>query len=302
MPPPVTPSSRSGRGSRRPDRGDDLPDGLRLGGQEIARRGTAAAQPDGSGGQRPPRSLADIGVGEPAPDEPRDRRVAVPAGEVRRGQLPGGRDGELPERGDLARSERPTRGGLAVRQRRRGVATRGREADPALIARARAGAAQRPLEADPAGRGHRPQAAQQPGPAVGTGQVADRARAAFELHQQVGVGRVVRHPRRRAATGGPGRELGDQVEPLEQPRRQHRPEDEGRRREIVAGDPARQLEGQERQERTVRPDAVGDRLGRDRRRQLGLGKDDAEGLPAPELDEDGLAGDEVRQARAGRDR
>ena len=88
-----------------PDRGDDLPDGLRLGGQEIARRRTATAQPDGSGGQRPSRPLADIGVGEPSTDEPRDRRVAVPAGEVRRRQLPGGRDGELPERCDLARSE-----------------------------------------------------------------------------------------------------------------------------------------------------------------------------------------------------
>ena len=88
-----------------PDRGDDLPDRLRLGGQEIARRGTAATQPDGSGGQRPARPLADIGIGEPSTDEPRDRRVAVPAGEVRRRQLPGGRGGELPERGDLARSE-----------------------------------------------------------------------------------------------------------------------------------------------------------------------------------------------------
>ena len=248
-----------------PDRGDDLPDGLRLGGQKIARRGTAAAQSDGSGGQRPARPLADIGVGEPSTDEPRDRRVAVPAGEVRRRLLPGGRDGELPERCDLARSERPPRGGLAVRQRCRGVATRGREADPALIARARAGAAQRPLEADPAGGGHRPQAAQQARPAVGTGQVADGARAALELRQQVRIGRVVRHPRRRTGMG-PRRELGDQVEPLEESRRQHRPEDEGRRGEIVAGDPACQPEGQERQERTVGPDPVGDRLGRDRRR------------------------------------
>ena len=63
----------------------------------------------------------------------------------------------------------------------------------------------------------------------------------------------------------------------------------------MAGDPARQPERQERQERTVGPDPVGDRLGRDRRRQLGLGEDDAEGLPAPELDEDRLAGDEVCQ-------
>ena len=87
----------------------DLPDGLGLGGQQVARRRTAAAQPDGSGGQRPSRPLADVGVGEAPPDEPGDRRVAVPAGEVRRRQLPGGRGGELPERGDLARSERPAR-------------------------------------------------------------------------------------------------------------------------------------------------------------------------------------------------
>ena len=179
------------------------------------------------------------------------------------------------------------------------VAAGRREADPALVPRARPGAAQRPLQADPAGRGHRPQAAQQPGPSVGAGQVADRARAAFELRQQVRVGRVVRHARRRARTGGRRRELGDEVEPFEQARRQHRPEDEGRRRQIVAGDPARQPEGQERQERTVRPDPVGDRLGRDRRRRRRLGEDDAEGLPAPELDEHGLAGHEIRQG--GRD-
>ena len=67
----------------------------------------------------------------------------------------------------------------------------------------------------------------------------------------------------------------------------------------MTGDPARQPEGQERQERTVRPDPVGDRLGRDRRQRRCLGEDDAEGLPAPELDEHGLAGHEIRQG--GRD-
>ena len=198
--------------------------------------GRAPRSPRGHAGRRgPPRA------------PPRRARQRAP-GALRSGEV---RDG--------ARSR------IAGRQRRRGVAAGRREADPALVPRARPGAAQRPLQADPAGRGHRPQAAQQPGPSVGAGQVADRPRAAFELRQQVRFGRVVRHARRGARTGGRRRELGDQVEPFEQARRQHRPEDEGRRREVVAGDPAREPERQERQERTVRPDPVGDRLGRDRR-------------------------------------
>jgi hypothetical protein len=63
----------------------------------------------------------------------------------------------------------------------------------------------------------------------------------------------------------------------------------------MAGDPSGQTEGERRKERSIGPDAARDRLGDDAGRRLARSEDDAERLPAPELDEHGLAVGEVRQ-------
>src|SRR5206468_8520482 len=72
-------------------------------------------------------------------------------------------------------------------------------------------------------------------------------------------------------------------------------EDEGGRREVVVRDPAGEREGEGRQERPVGADAPGNRLGDDPLGRRGTAKDDAERLATPELDEDRLAGLEIRE-------
>ena len=93
----------------RRDRGADPLDRLGLGGQQVARRRPAAAPTRRARRQRPPRSLADLGLDQAAADETGDGAAAVVAGQVR-GRLPIGRaGGQLAQRVGLARAERPPR-------------------------------------------------------------------------------------------------------------------------------------------------------------------------------------------------
>ena len=89
--------------------------------------------------------------------------------------------------------------------------------------------------------------------------------------------------------------LGNQLEPLEQPGRQHRPQHESRRRDVVLGDPAREPERKRWQQRPVGPDTVDDRLGRYIGEPSRLRDHDPESLPPAELDEHGLAKLEIGQ-------
>ena len=167
------------------DRGHDPGDRLGLGGQEVARGGPAPAPAGGPGRERPARALADLGLGQTAPDEPGGRRRSVAGGQVGRRQLAGRCRGELGQEIDLARSEGPARdrlpGGQRIGHRPPGI----EEPDPALVAWPGARPQQRPSEAHPALRLERPEPAQEPGTTIGSGQVADRPRAAHELLEQV---------------------------------------------------------------------------------------------------------------------
>ena len=97
------------------------------------------------------------------------------------------------------------------------------------------------------------------------------------------------------AGGACRRPLDDQLEPFEHPWREHRPEDQRRRDEVVARDPAREREGQGWQQRPVGAHPRRQRLRLD---ALGFGRvaqHDGEGLAATELDDHGLAGFDVRE-------
>ena len=81
------------------------------------------------------------------------------------------------------------------------------------------------------------------------------------------------------------------------PGRQHRPQDESRRGQVVDRDPAGQAEAERRQQRTVGPDAFDDRLGQHAGRdRLGLAEDDPERLAPTELHQHRLAELEVGKA------
>ena len=294
----MTPSSSSGRRVAGGDRRADQAERRGLRGQQVRRRRATAAQPDRATGERPARPLADLRLEQPATDEPGDRRRPVAAGQVRAGDALGRvRSGQLGQRGDLARSERPARHAIAGQQGRRRLVPGPRGADPALVARPGGRAQQRPLERDQAGGGQRPESPRSP--ARPSGAASDRAgRGPPASWSSRSRSAGVSDAPAPAASGRPRRQLGDQLEPLEHPRRQHRPEDERRRRQVVRGDPAR-----ERERRAAGSSGPSART----RSTIGLGvtpgdrgrlaEHDAERLAASELDEDRLAGVEVGERR-----
>ena len=273
----------------RPDSLDRV--GLRW--EQVAGRRPAAAPSRWSCRQRPPRALPDVGLGETASDQARDRAAAVTSREVGAGRLAGGGRDQLGERIGLARTER-----TAVRPFARGDRTTGRtDPDPALVPRPRPGTDQRPLEAHPAIALERPQPAEQTRTPIRPGEVADGARTAFELGHEIERDRVVGGgPDRTDRLDRTGRELRDQLEPLQQAGWHHRPEHQCWRRQVVRGDRAGQREGQRWQQRPIGPHPFDDGFQvRSSRAGLGLGHDDPEGLPPPELHEDRLAGRQVRE-------
>ncbi len=71
------------------DGGHDPIDRLGLGGQQVARGGTAATPAGWSRGQRSARALADLGLGQAASDEPSRRGRSVTGGQLGRGHFTG---------------------------------------------------------------------------------------------------------------------------------------------------------------------------------------------------------------------
>ncbi len=286
------------------DRGPDPLDRIHLGRQEVAAGRSSAAKPRRPSGQGSARPLADIGCRKTPSDEAGQRGVPVVTRELGRRESIGGSLGKLGERFGLAGAERPARRTAPRRQHRGHLPARIGRLDPAFVARAGAGAEQHPLEADPTLRLQRPQPAEQPGATVGPREIADRARPAFELGEEIGHGGIGRGrtlhrsraaPRPGRVTPCAGCELRDQLESLEEPRREHRAEDKRGRREVAIRDPASEPQAQRREQRPVGSDTIDDRLGRRRGECSDLGQDDAQRLAPSELDQDGLAELEVVQ-------
>ena len=117
MPPPVTPSSRSGVGSRSAIARRISATAAAWGSVERRAGRPRAAEPGRSGGERVARPLPDLDVDEAAPGEAGDGRVTVAVGDVGRGDGRIRRREQLGERRGLARTERPAGRPLPRRQR-----------------------------------------------------------------------------------------------------------------------------------------------------------------------------------------
>ena len=102
--------------------------------------------------------------------------------------------------------------------------------------------------------------------------------------------------RRRQAVDRDGR---DQGQTLEEARREHRPQHDRRRGKVVLREPRREAQAERRQQRPVGTDPREQRLGR-HGRLGGRSQHDAKGLPAAELDDDGLPRLEAGQGRRDR--
>jgi hypothetical protein len=275
------------------DRGHDPVDRLGLGRQEVAGGGSAAPAAGRSFRQRSARALADLGLHQAASHEPGGRGRPVAGGQLGGGQLTCLGSAELGQQVDLARAERAARDRLPRGQHGDRHPPRIRQPDPAFIARPGAGAQQRPAEAHPALGLERPETTQQTGATVGAGEVTDGPWAAGELVKKVQHIRV--GPGGRIRSGGTFRsrgprpircQFGDQFEPFEQPRRQHRAQDEGRRRQVVPRDRRGESQRQRRQQRSICADPIDDRLHPGRGGFAGLSDDDPERLAPSELDQD----------------
>ena len=178
-----------------------------------------------------PRRTSPASAAAPVPlGEVRRRRQAV--GVRGRAQVvrarptwrgPSGRPAGARPRPAPAPAARPVVG-AAGQPAARSAARRRRRRASSRASRGRAASSARRRRTE-AGRG--PRARRGRGPAAGPP-------ASWSSRSRIGRRRACRgRPRSRA-----GGALGDQLEPLEQPRRQHRPQDERRRREVVRRDPA----------------------------------------------------------------
>ncbi len=168
----------------------------------------------------------------------------------------------------------------------------GRE-DPAFEARPGPGRRQRPVHGyDPVGL-ERAEPPEQARATLRRGEVPGGSRTGRELVEQIERHHVCAAG---AAIGGTCRRpLDDQLEPFEHPRREHRPEHERRRDEIVAGDPPRERQRQRWQQRPVGSHARRQRLRLD---PLGFGRvaqDDGQRLAAAELDDHRLTGLDIHE-------
>ena len=165
---------------------------------------------------------------------------AVPPRELRRGHLAARRPGRRPQVREERLLPRPESRRVRPRRRRGGTG----EADMADPARAGAGRQERPVQVDEAAGLEGSKAPQQRRPALGRIERPDLPGAGREgLQDRRVLGREVARADRRGAgrrvgVGGPP--LGDELEPLEHARREHRPERERGRGEVVVGDPARE--------------------------------------------------------------
>ncbi len=193
--------------------------------------------------------------------------------------------GQLGEEGQLPRPEpaliRPAEAGQPV-------ATGCGDRDPAFEARPGRCGEQRPVEADDAACRESAKPPDEGRPPVGRDEVAHGLRAAAQLVDHVTFLRLARF------FGARG-QLGDELEPFEDPGRQHRPQDDRGRGEIGRRDPAGEGQRQRRQQRPIRPDPVEDGFRGQARHDGRLGEDHGQGLPAAVLHEDRLARDHVGQ-------
>ncbi len=160
----------------------------------------------------------------------------------------------------LARPQRTAARPLPVPEERGGRRAVRRRPQPTLVPRARRRGQERPGQLDQAVVGQRAEPAQEARPALGRRELADGARAARELVQQVQLDAV--QPRVIEAEAGltGRRHLGDQLEALEHARREHRPDHRRERREVAVGEVRGEPERQRWQERAVAPHPGGDRL------------------------------------------
>ena len=242
---------------RRADRGDGRR--LRLG----QRRGQGSSAPDAgrTSAERATWSLADVDRGQSTPDEAGQRRRPVAARQRSRAQPGLGPGHELVEQVTLAGTERPSRMSLAHVEGRDDRTSIVRSVRPALIAWSTGGREQGPVEVDQTTCGEVAQPSGEADPALRRRKVADCQRPCPELVEESPIGVVDRGRALVRGRGAIGPQLGDELEPFEDPRREHRPKHDRRWREIRLGDPSGEGEGQRREQRTVGADPIGDRLG-----------------------------------------
>ena len=305
----MTPSSSVGVGSRRSIASRMIARAAAWAPVRPEPAGRAPRMPAGRPASAQARALADLRAEQAPADQAGDGRGAVALGE-RRGAASRRRRrgprlvGQLRQGGDLARPERPPREALARGEPRGRRVPVGGQPQPALVAGTDGRPEQGPGEVDEARVGERPQPAQQGRAALGRRQVAHGPRPPGQLVEEVELDRRELRVRLAQARLPRGRHLGDQLEPLEHARREHRADHRRQRREVPVGDQGGEAERERRQERAVAPDPGGDRadlapLGRGR----GTGADhDADRLAAAlaERDEHGLAG--LDRAERGRRR
>ena len=216
-------------------------------GRPRARAPRPPAPSSGSRGRSRVTSSTRPAAGEPG--QARRRRGARRA--RRRGKVPVVQRGQLGEQGSLARAERPAVGAAGLRPRP--------PARPAWRRTRRSYRGRAPAAPSVHSRWTRPARSSARRRRSTAGRLSAPGSA------RTGRGPVARASRRAAvAASSPGSvPVGGrrhQVEALEEPGREHRPDRQGRRREVVLGDPAREGEREGRQERAVGPDPRGQRL------------------------------------------
>ena len=240
-----------------------------------------------SRGKGPPWPLADLRHGKASPDQPGDRAATVAPGQFRAGQACGRGSGELGEGVPLARAEWASDDGRRIGGCR--LPRVGRE-DPAFETRPGPGRRERPVDRHEPVRFERAEPAEQARAPLRCGEVTGGPRAGGELVEQID-----RHEIRAAVVSARRRPLDDQLEPFEHPWREHRAQDEGRRHEVVASDPAGERKGQGWQQRAIGAYPGRQRLGLDALGFGGVAQHDREGLTSAELDDHGLAGFDVHE-------
>ena len=248
LPPPVTPSSRIGVGSWPSTAARTRRRAVRLGIREAAARRPGAADACGPAGHRPSRPLADLRAEQATPHEPGDRRRPValrerPGGQAVRGGA-GPRLIDLEQRGLLAGAERSPGHALPATERRGGRPPLVGGPQPALVARSGRRGQQGPCQLDHPVVGQGAQPPQEPGAALGCRELPHGPGPSGELVDEVELHAVQARVLEREPRLPRRRHLDDELEALQHPGREHRPDGRRERREVSVGDPGRQLQRQ----------------------------------------------------------
>ena len=225
---------------------------------------------------------------------------------------------EVRENGSLADPQDPPGRAFARGQRLGRAPPVIGQPQPALVARAGRRREQRPRQVEQARVGQRPEPAEQAGAPFGRRQVTHGPRPSGDLVEQVdlhrgqavavrlvdgrrvAVGRVARGRSLAERRLARGRDLGHQLQPLQHPGRQHRPDHDRQRGQVPPGDDAREGQRERRQQRPVAPHPGHDPAhlaGRRRGHVRTRPDDDPDSLAAAtaERHEDRLAGFDVGQ-------